>query len=181
MSILKFRLICFPLCLLFKTNTRNENRPGTRNCDDCSWTYHSFRPDSPHAKYPSFVTCAATRGCSTRDSSGYERDVSPPSFRGMVICLPPHSQSPFLFAHSQKNLSIYFVVSLQYTTFASVEICKLGKMSLLTSVNPQWGLTTANEHLGQGRPPTPPWVGFATLPAIAPHPLRQTSCRRLIH
>ena len=97
------------------------------------------------------------------------------------LCKCGDTQMSVTFRSLQKNLSIYFVVSLQSTTFASAEIRKLGKMSLLTSVNPQWGLTTANEHLGQGRPPTPPWVGFATLPAIAPHPLRQTSCRRLIH
>lgn len=58
------------------------------------------------------------------------------SLRGMVICeISPLTQS-VTFRSLQKNLSIYFVVSLQSTTFASAEIRKLGKMSLLTSVNP---------------------------------------------
>ena len=122
-----------------------------------------------HANYPSFLHVLMPRAA---------HEISPAkSVDGQCVLPPCHGNLRDLPTHKVRSSSSHTKKSVDlFCSFG-----KLGKMSLLTSVNPQWGLTTANEHLGQGRPPTPPWVGFATLPAIAPHPLRQTSCRRLIH
>ena len=118
--------------------------------------------------------------CSTSDSPGYERDARPHSLRGMVICEISTLTQSVTFRSIQKNLSIYFVVSLQSTTFASVEIRKLGKMSLLTSVNPLHGDYYRQRASWQGRPLQPP-EGLHP-PRLTPSPpARQPCCRRLVH
>ena len=151
MGIIKFRLICFSLCFLSIVRKAKEKQTRNPELDYSPWACHSFRlprPSTQIIRPSSMCWCQEQHMKSARLRAWMD---SASSLRVMVICeISPLTK----FAHlrlTQKNLSIYFVVSTWYATFASVELRKLGKMSLLTSVNPQWGLTTANEHLGQGR------------------------------
>lgn len=181
MGIIKFRLICFSLCFLSIVRKAKEKQTRNPELDYSPWACHSFRlprPSTQIIRPSSMCWCQEQHMKSARLRAWMD---SASSLRVMVICeISPLTK----FAHlrlTQKNLSIYFVVSTWYATFASVELRKLGKMFLVGpfAKTPFYQLTPPS-ILAWETPTTPLWR-VAPSPAKASPPPRQRCCRRLIN